>query len=491
MMIQSIRFKIRILFIAILGAILFVYSAYLFVSLRVSLYEELDHELMVKAEEIADAITISSGLDGEDGMELLQVVREIIIFEDLPDPDELDSLQEQWLQRADELDLKQDYIDFLNSMGESLVKSNNLKGRLYKLDVRSLHNLEGENPIYKNTLKQTQNVRTVSYPYVHNGTRYIIQVGSSLKPTTHILRNRLIHILASIPVILLISSIFGRILVNKLLKPVYRITDTASQITDENLSARVDGTHVDEEMKYLVDAFNSMISRLEKSFKGISDFSSHVAHELKTPLTIIKGESDLVLRREREKEEYRRSILAIREESDKMLRVIEDLLLLAILDFPRSAHTFERTDIADLIRELCEQARALTEEKGIKVTVECPPGPLHVQGNQSHLRRMFLNLIDNAIKYNRQGGKVHIHAAPSDGFIVVSITDTGHGIAARDVPMIFERFYRVEYAGEKNASGTGLGLSIVKSIIDLHHGTIETTSKPGAGSTFTVFLPAG
>jgi two-component system OmpR family sensor kinase len=489
--IKSIRFKIRILFVALLGGILFVYSSYLYVSLRVSLYEELDRELMMKAEEIGDAITISSERDREHRAGLLQFVREIVIFEDLPDPDELDTFQEQWLQKVDELDLKESYIDFLNSNGESLIKSNNLKGRLYKLDVRSLQNLEEGTTVFKNTLKQTQNIRTVSYPYSQNGTRYIIQVGSSLKPTIHILRNRLIHILASIPVILLISSIFGRILVNKLLKPVYQITDTASQISDENLSARVDGARVDEEMTYLVDAFNSMISRLEKSFKGISDFSSHVAHELKTPLTIIKGESDIVLRKERGKQEYKRAIMAMREESDRMLRVIEDLLLLAKLDFPHSAHTFERTDITNLIREICEQARALAKEKGIDVTMEYTHKPLYVNGNESHLRRMFLNLIDNAIKYNRQEGTVHVRATHTDRFNVVSITDTGPGIAEKDLPRIFDRFYRVEYAGEKNVAGTGLGLSIVKSIIDLHHGTIETTSEVGRGSTFTVALPIG
>lgn len=489
MKIHSIKFKIRILFVALLGAILFVYSTYLYVSLRVTLYEELDNALMMKAKEVGDTIDILSRRYGEDGSDVLHIVRKVIIFEDLPDPDELDTYQEQWLQRVDKLDLKESYIDFLNSRGESLLKSNNLKGRLYKLDIRSLQNLEDGIPVYKNIMKQTQNIRTVSYPFSHNEKHYIIQLGSSLKPTIHILRNRLIHILASITVILFISSLFGRIFFNKLLKPVYQITNTASQITDENLSARVDGTRVDEEMKYLVDAFNNMISRLEKSFKGISDFSSHVAHELKTPLTIIKGESDIVLRKERETEEYKRAITAIREESDRMLSVIEDLLLLAKLDFPHSAYTFERIDITDLIREMYDLGSTLAMERGIKVTMEHIDKPLYVYGNELHLRRMFLNLIDNAIKYNRQGGTVDIHATHNDQFIVVSVTDTGPGIAEKDLPMIFDRFYRVEYAGEKNVSGTGLGLSIVKSIIELHHGSIQVTSEVGTGSTFTVSIP--
>lgn len=491
MKIKSIKFKISVLFVALLGVILIIYSIYLYFSLYITLYDEIDDELYKKAKEVANAIDMYRDGIRTGSEDFISSVKKVIVLEDFPDPDRIGSYQLQWLQKVDLLNLKEDYIDFLNEKGESLVKSKNLKGSIIYLNSNMIEDIKEATPVYKSTKLYNKNIRAISIPYSDkNDTFYIIQVGTSLRPAIHLLKNRLIHILMSIPIILLISSLFGKMFVARLLKPVYEITKTASKITNENLSARVNGDRIDEEMKYLVDAFNKMISRLEISFKYISEFSSQVAHELKTPLTIIKGESDITLRRERDREEYIITIRLIMEETERMLRVIENLLLLTRLDFPSKAFSFEQLNLSELLKEIYEQAKILAFRKDITVDIDIKQDKLIIDGDKLHLRRLFLNLIDNAIKFTDQKGKILIAATAEDKKAIIEISDTGVGILEEDLSKIFNRFFHIDRTGKNNEPSTGLGLSIVKSIIDIHNGNIDVKSKPGEGTTFIISLPA-
>jgi len=490
MKINSIRFKIGVLFVALLGILLVVYSVYLYLSLYISLYEELDEGLDAKAREISRTLELYMKRYGDgDGMDP-EVVKKVIVFEEFPDPDELDVLQEQWVHRADILNLKDNFIAFLPDGGDAGVFSKNLQVPLFIPNAGEIENLREGIPVYTNTRVHSMKVRAVSYPHFFaDNTLAIVQVGASLKTVTHLLRNRMIHIAFSIPVILLVASLFGRLFVSRFLKPVFEITSTARRISNENLSARVGKEQIDEEMKYLVDAFNDMISRLESSFSAVSDFSSHVAHELKTPLTIIKGESDIALRRERGREEYKEAIVTISEESERMLNVIEDLLLLTRLDFPERALSFERVDLVDLLRDLYEQNRSLRRKKRISMHLNVPADHIYVQGNSLHIRRLFINLLDNAVKYTGENGRIDIDATVLNEKVMVRISDTGEGITQEDLPKIFNRFYRSTSSRKQGIAGTGLGLSIVKSIVDVHHGSVEVVSTPGKGSSFTIVLP--
>ncbi|UCB45508.1 MAG: GHKL domain-containing protein [Spirochaetota bacterium] len=488
MKIKSIKFKIRILFVALLGVFLTIYSIYLYFSLYVTLYDEIDDELYAKAKEIAKALdTYRERTIAED---FTSTVKKVIVFKDFPDPDDIEPYQLQWLQKVDSLNLKENYIDFLNANGKSLVKSNNLKNSLLFLNTNTIEGIKDGAPYYKRTKLNNKNIRVVSFPYrFENNSFYIIQVGTSLRPTIYLLKNRLIHILISIPIILLISSLLGKMFVTKLLKPVYEITKTANMITNENLSSRVNRDRIDEEMQYLVDAFNKMISRLESSFKYISEFSSQVAHELKTPLTIIKGESDITLRKERGREEYIKTIKLVMEETERMLKVIENLLLLTRLDFPLNAFNFEQVNLIELLKEIYEKSKILALHKDITVDMTVGLDKLLINGDKLHLRRLFLNLIDNSIKFTDYNGKIHITAAVEDKRAIITITDTGVGIVEEDLPKIFDRFFHIDRTGKLKEPSTGLGLSIVKSITDIHNGQIDVKSKSGEGTTFTILLP--
>jgi heavy metal sensor kinase len=490
MEVHSVRFRIRVLLIAILGAALSIFSVYLYVSQRLTLYEELDNTLLLKAQEIEKTIDIFAERSGGGSGEPVSSVQTILLFRNLPHPGENNTLLELWLQKVDELDLKDDYVTFLDGTGEVLVRTHNVQGRLASMPERTAQSLHRGRTVYTVARQNGARVRVVSYPYFFHQKRYTIQVGTSLKHIMHVMRNSLIHILVSIPAILLIAFVFGGLFVRRFLKPVLEITRTASRITDENLSERVDPSQVDAEMKYLVDAFNNMISRLEKSFRTISDFSSEVAHELKTPLTIIKGESEIALRRERKMGEYRETIGTISDEADRMLRIIDDLLLLARLDFPLDSFTFEPVDVTGIVRDAYEQCQRLASGHCISTTLECPTLPLLVRGDGMHLRRLFLNLVDNAVKYNRDGGRVDVTLKREGDRVFFSVSDTGEGIDDTELSKIFDRFYRARRTEKSGVPGTGLGLSIVKSVAELHRGGIDVKSRPGAGSTFTVWIPS-
>jgi heavy metal sensor kinase len=281
----------------------------------------------------------------------------------------------------------------------------------------------------------------------------------------------------------------GRVIASRILKPVIEITRTAENITHENLSERVKPKHIDHEMRYLVGAFNDMIGRLEESFKYISEFSSHVAHELKTPLAIIKGESELALRKNRDAEDYKRAIKINLEETERMLKVVNDLLLLTRLDYRHDVFKFEQIDFIKFLAEIYEQSEILASVKKIKINTHFPNGTIYVNGDKLHLRRLFFNILDNAIKFTPEKGRIDMSIFTEDKIVMVSVSDTGIGISDEDLPQIFNRFFRGDTEGKSKESGSGLGLSIALSIAKIHNGNISVKSNPTEGTTFSVALP--
>lgn len=491
MRLNSIRFKISVLYIAFLGIILIVYSSFLYFSLRYTLYGELDNELSAKAQEIAGAIDSYVEALGYNRRSFNFAVKRVIAFEgEYPEQNRIADLECQWLQKIDKLNLKEDYINFLNSRGETLARSANLHGALFSLSSKEIAKLLEGKPSLKNIKFEKRNLRTISTPFSYDDkNQYIIQVGTSLKPVIQLLQVRLMHIATSIPIILIFAGFLGRVFSSRILRPVMEITRTASKITHEDLSSRVKAEHVDEEMKYLVDAFNEMISRLERSFQYIAEFSSHVAHDLKTPLAIIRGESDIALRKDRGVSEYKRVIRVTLEETERMLKVIEDLLLLTKLDYRPEVFKFGRFDLIEFLWEIYEQSKILASQKEIEVSINMPPEPMHINADRLHLRRLFFNLIDNAIKFTPKYGRIDFTVKSENKKAIASISDTGIGIAKEDLPKIFDRFFHVDRTDQGIKSSTGLGLSIAQSIAKIHHGHIEVKSKLGEGAVFTVTLP--
>ncbi|MBN1794028.1 MAG: HAMP domain-containing protein [Candidatus Omnitrophica bacterium] len=490
MRLNSIKFKISILYVAILGIILVLYSGILFASLHYTLYDELDNELQKKATEIENIIKMYAQAAGDEKQPLIDIMDALIHFkEELSNESKLKEIENLWFQKVDKYDLKEDYINFSNYKGESIVRSSNVSQDVVSVFAKDISKARNKEIYFKNANLQKQKLRVVNTHFSYGGQEeYMLQIGTSLKPLMHILQNRLFHIAVSIPVVLLLASFIGRILVARILKPVIELTRTAQHITHQNLEARVKTEHIDEEMQYLVEAFNDMISRLENSFNYIAEFSSHVAHELKTPLAIIRGESEVALRRERPAEEYKKIIENNLEEIKRMLKTIENMLLLARLDYQLELFHFEKIELNEFIQEIYDQSRILASEKNIATALFVSQKPLFINGDRLHLRRLFFNIINNALKFTPSGGQLDIVIREEDTKAVVSVSDTGIGIAEEDLPRIFNRFFHKDRTGQ-DRQGTGLGLHIAQLIAGIHHGKITVESRPAGGSRFTATLP--
>jgi len=308
-------------------------------------------------------------------------------------------------------------------------------------------------------------------------------------PADLLQRNKLLYILIPIPLTLLFGYYIGDVIITRIIKPIKKMTDTVKNITHEDLSLRVKAENVDEELGRLIEAFNDMVSRLGESFEYITDSSSYIAHELKTPIAIIRGESEFALKKERDKEEYKRVISVSLEETKRMLKIIEDLLLLTKMNYQPDVLKFERIDLTQFIRIIYEQAKILSSQKKITVNADIPEEAGMVSADELHLRRLFLNLIDNAIKFTPDNGSIGITLKYENQKAIVSIVDTGIGIEEENMPKLFEKFFRIEGKTKDNSPSSGLGLSIAQSIAELHGGEISVTSRAGQGSNFSVSIP--
>jgi heavy metal sensor kinase len=293
-----------------------------------------------------------------------------------------------------------------------------------------------------------------------------------------------------IPVAVALSVVGGLALADRALRPVHDITVRAKRITAENLDQTIPIKNERDELGQLASTINDMIRRLHESFAQVRQFSADASHELRTPLTVMRGEIELALRSAKSPEQYREILESSLEEIMRLSRIIDNLLTLAKADRGAMEITFSEVDLKEMVDELYEDGCVLAEEK--RITVELKENaPIRLVGDRGRLRQLFLNLIDNAIKYTHEEGRVWISSARADGAAVITIGDTGVGIPQDDIEKIFNRFYRVDKARSREAGGSGLGLSIAQWIAELHRGQISVRSEVGKGSEFVVKLPTG
>lgn len=487
MQFNSIRFKTSVLFALILFLILAVYSSVLYFTTHRILYHDVDEDLKVKAEEISSIMNAY--------MQLKQIEQQPIgFFSEILSSGQVGInkraiIDELWHNQVKTLNLKNDYIHILNRKGQSIIVSENFKPNVEAVFKEKLMASFKES-YYADLFIGKNAFRAVSLPvYYQNQPYIVIQVATSLKPIRHLLNGLIGFMFLSIFLILCITSFIGVFFVKRILTPVKNITEIANSISHKDLHVRIEKKHVDQEMKYLIDSLNTMLERLEKSFEHISEFSSHVAHELKTPLAIVRGEIELALNEERDPQEYKRVLHVSLEEVDRLIRIIKDLLLLAKLDYKPDIFKFEQMNLVALLKEIYEHSKILALEKKIKVSLEADEESLFIQGDQVHLRRLFLNLIHNAVKFTPANREVSIRIKRSDKQVFVSIEDQGIGISEEDQKKIFTKFFRVHKSEHGIEPGNGLGLSIAQSIAKAHGGEITFISELNKGTTFTVALP--
>jgi heavy metal sensor kinase len=316
---------------------------------------------------------------------------------------------------------------------------------------------------------------------------FVIQVAY----TENVMRAVLEHLLSIFavlaPVVLFVAVSGGWLMAGIMLRPIRDISMRAKDITASNLSGRIVTRSTDDELGELISTINGMISRLEMSFRNIREFSLSIAHELKTPLTILKGESELALTKSLTSREAQRLAATYLEESSRLSRIVDDLLTLAKVEAGQMTLHEEPVRLHELVDGIYEDALILAADRRISVTLDRNDQGM-VSGDPVRLRQLLRALISNAVRYTDPGGWVRIRNERSENAVSVSVEDSGLGIPAESLDKIFDRFYRVDEARSRAQGGSGLGLSIAKWIAEAHHGSISVQSTPGKGSCFTVHL---
>jgi len=312
-------------------------------------------------------------------------------------------------------------------------------------------------------------------------------IARSTRQIDNALARLLRTLIIAIPMALAVAAGGGIFLARRALKPVDQIAQTAKEIGESDLSRRID-VNTRDELGRLAATLNETIGRLENAFRRQKQFTSDASHELRTPLAIIEAESTLALQKERPPSNYRQSLETISQEAKQMSSLIDRLLVLARADAGKEQWDFAEVDLGELIGNLSTDVEVLCQEKGLNFQLDKAQG-LVVNGDEAKLRELFMNLLDNAIRYTPPPGTISLSLRHEGQMVVVAITDTGIGIPAEDIPLIFERFYRVDKARSRTEASSGLGLAICRHIAEAHGGKIEVDSKMGVGSTFSVWLP--
>jgi heavy metal sensor kinase len=329
--------------------------------------------------------------------------------------------------------------------------------------------------------------RVFTAPVIENKRlSYIVQVASPLSPLQAALRNLGLSLLFLLPLTVVFTGLSGLFLVQLTLRPVNQMIATIHQITAENLKLRLDIPRTKDEIEALAKTFNEMIARLDEAFTSQRQFIEDISHELKTPLSVLKGELEVTLKNIRSTEEYETILHSSLEEVNHLINIVENLLTLARFDTKTTALHAESLDLSALIKETLEAIQVLAVPKNITFQLDLAHS-LDIVADKQQIKRMVLNILDNAIKYTPSQGKIVVHLRQQKNLVEIEIADTGIGIPKEELPHIFDRFYRVDKS--RSSPGFGLGLSIAQSIATAHGGKIAVKPNVPQGTIFTISLP--
>ncbi|MHB9129183.1 MAG: sensor histidine kinase, partial [Candidatus Humimicrobiaceae bacterium] len=313
-----------------------------------------------------------------------------------------------------------------------------------------------------------------------------IRVSRSLQSLMNTLLNLKIIMFISVPLYGLLASAGGLFLAKRALRPIDYITKTAHEISKGDLTQRLKLNKTEDEVGRLATTFDEMLDKLENSIKKERQFASDASHELRTPISIITAQAEEVLTGKHEIEEYKEAIEMVRDEGKKMSHIISQLLMIYRSDEGRYKFHFEILNLNMIIEDIVNEFGDVAKDKGITVYFKAEE-EIKIKADQTLLTRLFINIIDNAIKYTNRDGKINISLSKINNCSVIITEDTGIGISEKNIPYIFDRLYQVDKSREDR--GTGLGLAIAKSIAELHKGEILVESKLNTGSKFIIKLP--
>lgn len=487
MFFKSIRFKIVFWYTLVLSLTFFTVGMAVYHNLSKKLLQDKDNQLLLRAEGIADSIDTYWETEKMDAA----ADQEPVDYHKVNNIN-FKKIAQRWVkEEGNDPSLLNIVVQIFDNNGELIASSKNIPG-IFSLSKKTFQTvLKGRKHFDDMALDlfpaMTVPFRVLTIPVNENNqVAYIVRVASPLTSLGATLRNLKLILLILLPLAIVLSGAVAFILSKLTLNPINRIIATAQRITTENLKLRIPQPETRDEIQRLAETFNETLERLEQGFNSQQQFIEDLAHELKTPLAIIKGEAEVTLKEMRSAEDYTSVLRSNLEEVDRIIKIVENLLILARLDKNLLSIEKSKLDISVLLKDTLNDIDILARSKNIRLSFSGCEKAL-VLGNEDNLKRLFLNLLDNAIKYTPPQGRVTVTINKEKNWTKILIADSGIGITENALPHIFDRFYG---ANKKSSHpGFGLGLSIAKSIVIAHQGKIEVQSTPNQGTTFSVFLP--
>jgi heavy metal sensor kinase len=343
--------------------------------------------------------------------------------------------------------------------------------------------------IFKNRRAERHHFRFILQRLSVNGHTYAVEMGVPTDDAVKFLSLFRSYLLMFAPMLLLVAAGVGYWLSRRALSPVDALVRTARDVSGANLNSRLQKLDTGDELQRLSDTLNEMLDRIETAFRRITEFTADASHELRTPVSLIRTEAELALRRSRGEAEYKESLRHILLEAERTSALIEELLALARADSGRETLHMQPVDLSGMLRGVVESWRKVAAIRNLQFSASIAAEDSFVIGDEAALRRVADILLDNAFKYTAQPGIVGLALEQKGDRVVITVQDSGIGIADEDKDRIFERFYRVDKARSREQGGAGLGLAIAQWIVAQHRGSIAVESKPGQGSTFRLEFP--
>ncbi len=448
-----LQYRLTLWYLLTLGTILLLFATFLYFQLRANLFDQLDSSLQLVASQTA--------VNADDATEQLA-------FQDAASMADLD------------------FIIYLTSK----------EGTIWDKAGRDI-TVQPQQPSqlgHSNMLIGDDQWQVFTEEVSAGDSAGYLQIIADIDPINDTLDRLLALILIGGPLALVLAGLGGFFMAGRALHPIDRMTRTAQTITASDLSQRIEYEGAADEVGRLAQTFDTMLDRLQTAFERERQFTGDAAHELRTPLTALKGQLQVTLSRPRQAETYQTTLHELEQQVDRLIHLSNSLLYMARLEQNQTRETAESIAVLDLFGALLDQIRPLAREKSIQLQTDIPAN-LQLKGNLDLLIRLFLNLLDNAIKYTPSGGTITLSVTEANQLVTTTLFNTGQSIPPEHLPHLFERFYRVESdrsrASQPNeAGGAGLGLAIAQEIAKVHHGKIEVRSEADSGTTFLVYLPA-
>ncbi|QBD81962.1 HAMP domain-containing histidine kinase [Ktedonosporobacter rubrisoli] len=486
----GIRVQLALWYTIVSAGLLLIFSIAFYTTLQNMLASSFDTELKMRAQQAADAVTFKNG--HLTVYNIMDEVRELdanaVILEGTDDADDQVDTDHSMLQYIPHHDTPI-FVKIFDTQGKILYQTSTFKG--LKTPTESL-----DLPLHGAPWQGTANdpkgqpIRVYSTMLVsQNHIVGVVQIGQSLAPLDDMLRRILIGFLIICPLILLLSAFGSYWLAGRAFRPIQRLANTAREIGAKDLHQRVSVPLARDEVRDLAVIFNRMIERLERAFAQQRRFVADASHELRTPVAVIRNMTEVALAQPDGQEDYGLVLQEVNAESERLGRLINDLLALARADegHVKLDHDPVRLDL--LTADVVASMETLATERNIEISTR-RLDPATVLGDAARLIQVIMSLVDNALIYTNRGGQIFLSVETCGSHVHIIVQDTGIGIAKKDLDHIFERFYRADPARSKAVGGSGLGLALVEWMVHAHKGIVTVESQPGKGSTFIVTLPS-